>query len=90
MKGPELYGLLAEFGAPSGVVSAAHKVHEAGYTRVDAYSPYAIEELSHALHHPPSPLPRIVLAGGLFVCLKGIQSRRSLRSKVRTSKDRGR
>jgi hypothetical protein len=68
----ELYGLMAEFHAPDAVVAAAHKVHDAGYTRVDAYSPYPIEELGEALGLHHSPLPRLVLAGGILGLLGGL------------------
>ncbi len=72
MKGkPPIYGLLAEFHAPAEVVEAAERVREAGYTKVDAYSPYPIEELTEALHLGRSHLPKIVLGGGLFGLLVG-------------------
>jgi hypothetical protein len=66
-----IYGLLAEFHAPSEVVEAAQRVREAGYRKVDAYSPYPIEELSEALHFHHSPLPKLVLAGGILGLLAG-------------------
>jgi hypothetical protein len=68
---PPLYGLLAEFHTPAEVVNAAERVREAGYTKVDAYSPYPIEELSEALHLGRSHLPKIVLAGGVLGLLGG-------------------
>ncbi len=68
---PPLYGLLAEFHTPSEVVAAAHRVHDAGYTRVDAYSPYPIEEVSEALELHHSPLPMLVLGGGILGAIVG-------------------
>jgi hypothetical protein len=68
---PALYGLLAEFHTPEEVVRAAQKVREAGYRRVDGYSPYPIEELSEALHFHKSHLPKIVLGGGILGALAG-------------------
>ena len=68
---PPIYGLLAEFGAPSGLVAAAARVHEAGYRKVDAYSPYPIEELIEALDLHKSHLPKIVLVGGICGFLAG-------------------
>jgi hypothetical protein len=61
----DLYGLMAELPSADALIEAAHKVREAGYTRVDAYTPYPIEELAHALGHHRSRLPLIVLIGGL-------------------------
>jgi hypothetical protein len=68
---PPIYGLMAEFGSPDDLIAAAHKVREAGYTKVDAYTPYPIEELSHALGHHRSKLPAIVLGGGLLGAIGG-------------------
>ena len=59
-----IYGLMAEFADPASVVSAAHKVREAGYRKVDAFSPYPMEELSEALDFHHSRLPLLVLIGG--------------------------
>jgi ActD protein len=66
-----LYGLMAEFHGPAEVVAAAHAVHEAGYRRVDAYTPYPIEELTEALDLHHSPLPKLVFAGGTTGLLAG-------------------
>jgi hypothetical protein len=67
----DIYGLMAEFRTPGAVVDAAHRVREAGYTRVDAYSPYPVEELIHALHIGRSHLPKLVLTGGILGALFG-------------------
>jgi hypothetical protein len=71
-RGPgDIYGLLAEFRTPVAVVDAAHRVREAGYTKVDAYSPYPVEELIHALQIGRSHLPKLVLTGGILGALCG-------------------
>jgi hypothetical protein len=66
-----IYGLMAEFHSPAEVVEAAHKVKQAGYRKVDAYSPYPIEALSEALGFHHSRLPLLVLLGGIFGLLAG-------------------
>jgi hypothetical protein len=67
-----LYGLMAEFRAPTEIVVAARQAHEAGYRRMDAYTPFPIEELSEALgYHSRGRLPKIVLLGGLVGCVAG-------------------
>ena len=71
MTRPPIYGLLAEFHSPHEVVEAAKKVREAGYRRVDGYSPYPIEEFCEALHFHRSPLPKLVLLGGILGLLAG-------------------
>ena len=65
------YGLLAEFEDATTLVQAAARAHEAGYKRFDAYSPFPIEELHHAMGSPHSKLPLIVLIGGITGCLGG-------------------
>src|SRR5438067_1260759 len=66
-----VYGLLAEFDDPNALVAATQKAHHAGYRRMDAYSPFPIEELHEALGGRHTRLPLIVLIGGLFGCLGG-------------------
>jgi hypothetical protein len=63
--GSRLYGLMAEFHAPQEVLAAARAAHDAGYRRMDAFTPYPMEELSAALGHHHSRVPLIVLLGGL-------------------------
>src|SRR6476660_10641102 len=62
---------MAEFDEPNALVSAAHRAHEEGYRRMDAYSPIPIEALHEALGSPHTRLPLIVLIGGLVGCLGG-------------------
>ncbi|MGH9939876.1 MAG: DUF3341 domain-containing protein [Blastocatellia bacterium] len=48
-EGEEVYGLMAEFDSPSAIVAAARRTYAAGYRRINAYSPFPIEELSEAI-----------------------------------------
>jgi hypothetical protein len=64
--GPPTYGLMAEFPTADALIAAAHQVHEAGYQKVDAFSPYPLEAVSEALGLPRSKMPLIVLIGGLL------------------------
>ena len=61
-----LYGIMAEFENPSDLVHAARHTYEAGYRRINGYSPYPIEELSEAIGFTHSKLPLIVFIGGLL------------------------
>jgi ActD protein len=67
----KLYGVMAEFESPTAVVEAARRAYSAGYRRMDAFSPYPIEELTEALGIKHSKLPLIVLIGGILGCLGG-------------------
>lgn len=66
-----IYGLIAEFGSRRQLIEAVKKSRAAGYTRMEAYTPYPIEELNEALGHHRSRLPLIVLLGGIFGALAG-------------------
>ena len=70
-KSPTVYGLIAEFDDPNALVAATHRAYLEGYRRMDAYSPFPIEELHEALHARHTRLPLIVLIGGLVGCLGG-------------------
>ena len=62
---PPTYGLMAEFDNPSDAVAAARRVYEEGYRRIDAFSPYPVEELSEAVGVHSTKMPLLVLIGGL-------------------------
>ena len=68
---PRLYGVMAEFDNPSDLVAAARRTYEAGYRRINGYSPYPIEELSEAIGFTHTSLPLIVLLGGILGGLGG-------------------
>jgi hypothetical protein len=64
-RAPGLYGLLAEFHAPEEIVKAAEGVYAAGYRKVDAYTPYPMEDVLDALHLHRTQVPKLALAGGV-------------------------
>jgi hypothetical protein len=67
MKHPEtIYGLMAEFATPEQLLEAAQHTHDAGYRRIDAFAPYPIEGLAHAIGFHRTRLPLIVLLAGIF------------------------
>jgi hypothetical protein len=69
---PEMiHGLMAEFDNPTDLVGAADRARLAGYTVMDAYSPFPIEELDEALGLKKNPMPLITLLGGIFGGLGG-------------------
>ena len=71
MKPLGLYGLMAEFENPGDLVAAARAAREAGYAKLDAYTPYPIEALTEALDVHDRKLPALVLGGGLLGGLLG-------------------
>ncbi len=66
-----LHGIIAEFETAQELVEATKKAYEAGYRKMDAYSPYPIEEVAHALGLHRNEVPAIVFVGGLLGCLLG-------------------
>ena len=66
-----VHGLMAEFDNPTALVEAARAAREKGYRKLDAYSPFPIEELSGALDLHHNKLPLIVLAGGILGGISG-------------------
>ena len=66
-----IYGVMAEFENPTALVSAARAAREEGYRKLDAYSPFPIEELTEALHLHHNKLPLLVLLGGITGLLTG-------------------
>jgi len=66
-----IYGLMAEFEDPNALVAATYRAQYEGYRRMDAYSPFPIEELHEAIGAHHSKLPLIVLIGGAIGCVSG-------------------
>jgi hypothetical protein len=62
---------MAEFSSEDELVKAARRAYDAGYRRMDAYSPLPIEGLAEALGFKHTRVPLIVLIGGIAGCLGG-------------------
>ncbi len=62
---PQVYGLLAEFADSDAMSAAARKAREAGYTRMDCYSPYPVGDAADALGCPKSEMGAVMFLGGL-------------------------
>ncbi len=65
MSAQSYWGVLAEFSSPATIFSAAERTTDAGYTKVDAHTPFPVHGLDGALRQGPSHL-------GWFVCLGGL------------------
>ena len=71
MKRPPIHGLMAEFENPTELVLAAHRAHEAGYRRMDGYTPFPVEGLSEAIGFKKDRVALVVLIGGILGGLSG-------------------
>ncbi len=65
-----VYGLIAEFLRPEDLLAAARKTSEAGYKKVDAYSPFPVHGVDEAIG-ATTALPWLIFGGGLFGALNG-------------------
>jgi hypothetical protein len=63
---PDIYGLMAEFTTGDALLAAAERAHDAGYRRMDGFSPFPLPGLSEALGFRRTWLPLVTLIGGLL------------------------
>ncbi len=70
-KWSSVYGILAEFEDPQTLFDATKRAHEEGYRRMEAYTPFSIEEVSKLIRGKRSWIPLIVLIGGIIGGLGG-------------------
>ena len=69
---PKVFGLIGEFDNVDDIVGAANAVREAGYTKIDAHSPFPVHGIDDALGIKPTILPWIVLCMGLMGMTTGL------------------
>jgi hypothetical protein len=62
------YGLLAEFDTAGQLTYAAKSAYDAGWRRLDCYTPYPCEEAAEAIGFHRNFVPLITLVGGLMGC----------------------
>ena len=66
-----IYGLMAEFATPEQLLEAARQTHNVGYRRIDAFAPFPIEGLAHAIGFHRTRLPLVVLLTGIVGAVSG-------------------
>lgn len=69
--GPKLHGLLAEFDSAQALVDAAVATRAAGFTKIEAYSPFPIHGLAEAIGFQESLVQKFVAVGGVAGALGG-------------------
>lgn len=67
----KLYGVVAEFTEAREVVEAAKRAYAQGYRRMDAYTPFPVEDLAEALGNKWTRVPLIVFTGGVVGAVGG-------------------
>jgi hypothetical protein len=68
---PPIYGIMAEFTDVNQLVRAVRESRAAGFRRLDAYTPFAVEEVGEALDAHERRLPALVLVAGILGGLAG-------------------
>jgi hypothetical protein len=65
------FGMTAEFTEPNALLAAAHRAKHAGYTHVEAYSPFPIHGMADALNFNDWRVPWFAFFGGIGGALTG-------------------
>jgi hypothetical protein len=71
MKPQRIYGIMAEFDSATALLEAARRTYQAGYKKIDAYSPFPIEGLAEEIGFVHDEVPLVVLIGGIIGGLSG-------------------
>lgn len=71
MKRDPIYGMMAEFDTPAALVEATKRTYQAGYKRIDAYTPFPVEGLADEIGFHRDEVPLVVLIGGMLGGLTG-------------------
>ena len=71
MATPRYFGIAAEFESPEELMTAVTKTREAGYSRMDAYTPFPIHGLTDAMKFRDERVPIFMFLGGLVGGLSG-------------------
>lgn len=66
-----MHGVMAEFRTPEQLLAAAGKAYEAGYRRLDGFSPFPIHGLAEAIGQTDRKVQKAVLAGGIVGMIGG-------------------
>ncbi len=62
----ELFGVIGEFREPEALVAATERAAAAGYSKMDAYTPFPVHGMAEALGLKRNFLPYIVLLGAIL------------------------
>jgi hypothetical protein len=71
MERAPIYGLMGEFDSPETLLAAARRAFAEGFRKMDAYSPFPVDDLAEALGFRRTRVPLVVLIGGIIGCLGG-------------------
>ncbi len=61
-----VHGIVAEYTSVDSLLKASRRIRDAGYKKIDAFTPFPVHGIDEALGIKPTVLPWIALAGGLI------------------------
>ncbi|KAA0224741.1 MAG: hypothetical protein AKCLJLPJ_01684 [Fimbriimonadales bacterium] len=67
----DLFGIVAQYEDSDQLIEAARRARDAGYTKMDGYAPFAIEELPDILGNRDDRIPWVMFFGGMFGAIGG-------------------
>jgi hypothetical protein len=66
MKRDPIYGIMAEFETPTALLDAARRTYQAGYRKIDAYTPFPVEGLAEEIGFHHDAVALVVLIAGII------------------------
>lgn len=66
-----LYGLISEYETPEELIAACEAARDAGYKKMDSFTPFPVEALSEAMGFSDHRVPWITFGAGVFGCVGG-------------------
>src|SRR5262245_12418273 len=60
-----LHGVMAEFDSIQALVDASKRAVAQGFSKIEAYTPFPVEELNDIIHKKRTILPALIVTGGL-------------------------
>jgi hypothetical protein len=68
---PLIFGIMGEFDSADGVLAAARALHAAGFTRMEAYTPFMVEGLAEVTGMKKTRVPLATLIGAALGATTG-------------------
>lgn len=69
---PQVYGMVGSFKTPTELIHAAEQAKEAGYRRLDAFSPFPVHGLAEAIEFKDERVPVIFFLGAVLGFFTGM------------------
>lgn len=68
----KVHGIVAEYSSVETLLAACRRIRDAGYTKIDAFTPFPVHGIDEALGIKATVLPWIALVGGIVGAISGM------------------